>query len=258
MTNLSNTADLAADLAHDTRAFPRAVQAKFLTVLADWGNVRAAAKAVGVARATAYRMRRQCLTFRELWDAALLHARPMVEEVLADRALNGVQESVFYHGEEVATRTRYDSRLLLAHLARLDKLAEARAAAKAEARDAAADAAGRCECGSVAERPDQTYEEAQGSAREEAPSSENKERDQNPEHCATPPLEARLQAMEAARPKDAEPIAHAMDSSEAEMLQLRGFEHGAARWWEFETLADMPPELLSPAEREVLQRSAEF
>ena len=122
MTDLSNTADLTTDLTHDTRAFPRQLQAKFLTVLADWGNVRAAAKAVGVARATAYRMRRQCLTFRELWDAALLHARPMVEEVLADRALNGTQESVFYHGEEVATRTRYCSRLLLAHLARLDRL----------------------------------------------------------------------------------------------------------------------------------------
>jgi hypothetical protein len=43
--------------------------------------------------------------------------------VLADRALNGVQEVVYYHGEEVATRTRYDSRLLLAHLARLDRIA---------------------------------------------------------------------------------------------------------------------------------------
>jgi hypothetical protein len=34
---------------------------------------------------------------------------------------------VFYHGEEVARRRRYDSRLLLAHLARLDRLCEARA-----------------------------------------------------------------------------------------------------------------------------------
>jgi len=103
-------------------AFPRALQAEFLRVLARWGNVRAAANAVGVARTTAYRMRRRCLLFSELWDAALLCAKPQVEEVLADRALNGTQEVVFYHGEEVATRTRYDSRLLLAHLGRLDKL----------------------------------------------------------------------------------------------------------------------------------------
>lgn len=42
--------------------------------------------------------------------------------MLADRALNGVKENVFYHLEEVARRRRYDSRLLLAHLARLDRL----------------------------------------------------------------------------------------------------------------------------------------
>ena len=53
-----------------------------------------------------------------------MSSRAHAEEVLADRALNGVEETVFYHGEEVATRTRYDARLLLAHLARLDAKAE--------------------------------------------------------------------------------------------------------------------------------------
>jgi hypothetical protein len=90
--------------------------------LAQWGNVRAAAAQVGVSRQHLYRMRRASAEFRELWDAALLLARPQVEEVLADRALNGVTETVFYHGEEIATRTRYDARLLLAHLGRLDRL----------------------------------------------------------------------------------------------------------------------------------------
>ncbi len=100
----------------------RAVQVAFVEALAQWGNVRAAAAQVGVSRQHLYRMRRASAEFRDLWDAALVLARPQVEEVLADRALNGVTESVFYHGEEVATRTRYDSRLLLAHLARLDRL----------------------------------------------------------------------------------------------------------------------------------------
>jgi len=106
----------------DTPDLPRAVQAAFVQTLAQWGNVRAAAAQVGVSRQHLYRMRRASAEFRELWDAALLLARPQVEEVLADRALNGVTETVFYHGEEVATRTRYDARLLLAHLARLDRL----------------------------------------------------------------------------------------------------------------------------------------
>lgn len=103
-------------------ALSNEVQVAFLGTLAQWGNVRAAAGQVGVSRQHLYRMRRASAEFRELWDAALVLARPQVEEVLADRALNGVTESVFYHGEEVATRTRYDARLLLAHLARLDRL----------------------------------------------------------------------------------------------------------------------------------------
>ncbi|MDZ4275954.1 MAG: hypothetical protein U0995_07945 [Erythrobacter sp.] len=114
-TSATDPAHLSADLARET-------QAAFLRTLAQWGNVRAAAQQVGVSRQHLYRMRRASAVFRELWDAALVIARPQVEEVLADRALNGVTESVFYHGEEVATRTRFDSRLLLAHLARLDRL----------------------------------------------------------------------------------------------------------------------------------------
>ena len=106
-----------------TRASDTRPSAEFVQVLAQWGNVRAAAQQVGVSRAHLYRMRRASAQFRQLWDAALVLARPQVEGVLADRALNGVQEVVYYHGEEVATRTRYDSRLLLAHLARLDRIA---------------------------------------------------------------------------------------------------------------------------------------
>lgn len=120
-------ADLEPDLAADT-------QVRFVAALAQWGNVRAAASQAGVSRAHLYRMRRSSNEFRILWDAALVLARQQVEEVLADRALNGVTEAVFYHGEEIATRTRYDSRLLLAHLARLDRL-EARGDVARAARD---------------------------------------------------------------------------------------------------------------------------
>jgi hypothetical protein len=100
-------------------------QALFCESLSAHGNVRLACKAAGVSPQTAYRMRRSAPAFRQMWDAALVLARAAVEEVLADRAINGVEEQVFYHGEEVARRRRYDSRLLLAHLARLDRKAEA-------------------------------------------------------------------------------------------------------------------------------------
>ena len=99
-------------------------QAAFLENLSTSGNVRLACRAARVSPQTAYRARRSSPALARAWDAALLAARHVAEEVLADRALNGVEEAVFYHGEEIATRRRYDSRLLLAHLARLDALAE--------------------------------------------------------------------------------------------------------------------------------------
>jgi hypothetical protein len=99
-------------------------QAVFCEALSRHGNVRAACAACGVSAQTAYRMRRAAPAFAAMWQAAQLVARAHVEDVLADRALNGVEEAVFYHGEEVARRRRFDTRLLLAHLARLDKLAE--------------------------------------------------------------------------------------------------------------------------------------
>ena len=106
----------------DRFCFTPSRRAGFLRRLADCGEVRAAAKASSVSHQTVYRLRRACPLFRRAWDAALLVAREHAEEALATRAMHGVEEEVFYHGEVVAKRRRYDSRLLLAHLARLDRL----------------------------------------------------------------------------------------------------------------------------------------
>lgn len=115
---------LAGEPEEERALFTRARQVAFLQALAACGAVRRASAHVGVSYRTAYRERRASPAFRRAWDAALLAARALSEDVLACRALDGVEEKVFYHGQEVATRVRYDSRLLLAHLARLDKLTE--------------------------------------------------------------------------------------------------------------------------------------
>ncbi|MEM7689966.1 MAG: hypothetical protein AAF291_13170 [Pseudomonadota bacterium] len=104
--------------------FTRALQAAFLRRLADSGEVRVAVSALSVSHQTVYRMRRACRVFARGWDAALVIARERAEDMLASRAMHGVEEEVYYHGEVVATRRRYDARLLLAHLARLDRKAE--------------------------------------------------------------------------------------------------------------------------------------
>lgn len=136
--------------ADDTRApqdrFSLAVQREFLEALSIVGSVRDAARRVGVSHMTAYRARRKCATFRRCWDAAVVVAIPHAEEELTCRAIDGVEEDVMYRGEVVHVRIRKDSRLLLAHLGRLDKkAAQPQAAALAECFDDALEALGRGE-----------------------------------------------------------------------------------------------------------------
>ena len=100
------------------------LRVKFLEALARTGNVGASAYYVQLSRQSAYDLRRRDPDFARAWRAALVLARDVAEDALQERAIEGIEEPVFYHGECVATRRRYDSRLLLAHLARLDRVAE--------------------------------------------------------------------------------------------------------------------------------------
>ena len=110
-------------------------QVRFLHHLAHGGHVRRACARVGISPQSAYVHKRRDAAFARGWDAALVLARDAAEEVLAERALEGTHETIFYRGEAVGTRVRFDGRLLLAHLARLDKRhAEAPAAQAVAAR----------------------------------------------------------------------------------------------------------------------------
>jgi len=110
------------------------IRVKFLNALANCGNVRSAALYVGRSRTSAYNLYHRDPDFARGWDAALLLARDLATDELQCRAIDGVEEEVFYHGNVIATRRRYDSRLLLAHIARLDKLAENVTVTRAAAR----------------------------------------------------------------------------------------------------------------------------
>ncbi len=133
-SDIPNLPALIAEIpSDDTRPaqtqFDLAAQTVFLEALATSGSVRSASRKARTSHQSVYRMRRASRPFKRAWDAALVVAREAAACELADRAMNGVEEPVFYHGEEIARRRRYDSRLLLAHLARLDRLAETEDAA---------------------------------------------------------------------------------------------------------------------------------
>jgi hypothetical protein len=116
-----NGEDFSSSLAADP-VFTPALKLRFLDELSQHGNVRVAASRIGVSRSGLYLARRRDSAFAAGWLAALREARLHAEAVLAERALDGVEEQVFYRGEVIATRRRFDTRLLLAHLARLDAL----------------------------------------------------------------------------------------------------------------------------------------
>jgi len=106
------------------RGWTPALKARFLDRLAAHGNVRAACRAVNLSHEAAYRLRRRDADFARGWAAAVVLARENGAQVLAERAIDGVEEDVWYRGELKGTRRRYDARLLLAHLARLDRVAD--------------------------------------------------------------------------------------------------------------------------------------
>ena len=107
--------------AHPASQWTGEVKARFLDSLSQRGNVRAACKSVGLSAETAYRQRRRDAVFARAWAAAMALARRVGEQVLADRAIDGIEEEVWHRGEMVGTKRKFDSRLLLAHLGRLDK-----------------------------------------------------------------------------------------------------------------------------------------
>jgi hypothetical protein len=117
-----HTAILNSTARHD--GWTPARRTQFLDHLAGKGSVRAACARVGMSREAAYRLRRREALFARGWDAALVLARAASAEELADRALDGVEEEIWYRGELVGTRRKYDNRLLLAHIARLDRIAD--------------------------------------------------------------------------------------------------------------------------------------
>jgi hypothetical protein len=90
-------------------------QIAFIEALADTGSVDAACRAVNMSQAGAYHLRRQpgATSFRKAWETALQLGVARVEDVVMDRALNGVEEPLYSYGKLIGTRRRYNDRLLM-------------------------------------------------------------------------------------------------------------------------------------------------
>ena len=100
-------------------------QAEFLRQLASTHNVAEAARAVGMTRQSAYKLRNRLKgePFDIAWAAAFRRKYDALAEAALERALGGVEVPHFYKGELIHVSRRYDERLTVALLALRDRLA---------------------------------------------------------------------------------------------------------------------------------------
>jgi hypothetical protein len=87
---------------------------------AECGVLREACEAAGMSARSAYNLRDRDPLFAAGWDAAALKSRTRLADEAFSRSMNGVVERIYKDGEIVAERHKYDNRLTMAVLARLD------------------------------------------------------------------------------------------------------------------------------------------
>ncbi|MHA6724157.1 hypothetical protein [Sphingomonas sp. RS2018] len=102
-------------------------QRKFLTHISEGLTVNDACAIVGLSAASAYafRARARGAAFNIGWNAALLLQRNRMVDELTQRAFRGQTDTIVRPDGSTVERHRYDNRLALALLTRLDKIANA-------------------------------------------------------------------------------------------------------------------------------------
>jgi hypothetical protein len=96
---------------------------RFLTVLAEWGVVSIAARAVGMSRKSAYALRRlpKADAFAAAWEAAIRLAHERRIDRRPSRVLHFTATPIIRNGKVWGMRYRRDNRAAMAALTRLDR-----------------------------------------------------------------------------------------------------------------------------------------
>lgn len=90
-------------------------QKTFIETLAATASVTDAAKAAGKSRNSAYALRNRAdaAAFQAAWDDALRASVAVLAGTAFDRAINGIEEPIYYKGHHVGHRQRHDNKLLM-------------------------------------------------------------------------------------------------------------------------------------------------
>jgi hypothetical protein len=94
---------------------------RFLARFGECGVVLEACLEVGMSARAAYNLRDRDPLVAAGWEAACVLSRPKLADEAYSRATNGVVERIYKNGVVVAERHRYDNRLTMSVLARLDQ-----------------------------------------------------------------------------------------------------------------------------------------
>lgn len=103
----------AARRSRSHKQWTREKMAVFLRELAATQDVKASARAVGMSRQSAYRLRNKLkhTPFDLGWEAALELGYSQLAHAVMDRAVNGEEVVHYYRGEVVGTSQKYDNNL---------------------------------------------------------------------------------------------------------------------------------------------------
>lgn len=93
----------------------------FLRNLAERASVTAACRTAHMSAQSAYALRNRDPVFASAWEGALVFAHQRLADDLLDRSISGCVEQIHKDGAVVGERHRYDNRLSMAVLARLDR-----------------------------------------------------------------------------------------------------------------------------------------
>lgn len=94
--------------------------AEFLRMLGATQCVASSARAVGMSRQSAYKLRNRLKgePFDIAWEAAFQHGYDALHQSALERALHGTEVPVYHNGEQIGTRRHFDERLTIWFLAR--------------------------------------------------------------------------------------------------------------------------------------------
>ena len=90
-------------------------QRAFISALAATGSVKSAARSINMAPEGAYNLRRQpgAESFAHAWQVAVDHGVQSLTDIAIDRARDGVAVPIYWKGEQVGEKRRYNDRLLM-------------------------------------------------------------------------------------------------------------------------------------------------